>query len=190
MLLEAYQLLKNRIGQGHDENQSHEHFSSNISKAYDTWRLIINSDGSIYKIEPMEEKESPGFWSLIEGTSAKAKRFPALRQKSPLLRLDENATEWEILKRVTDNNLTETKNLLIELAANLPKNPQDFHDAWTYKAAPIIEWEADANDDLLPFLKQCVTAFGRFSGLNEKLGWEYEAKAKRNSREWKKELEQ
>jgi len=190
MLLEAYQLLKNRIGQGHDENQSHEHFSSNISKAYDTWRLILNSDGSIYKIEPMEEKESPGFWSLIEGTSAKAKRFPALRQKSPLLRLDENATEWEILKRVTDNNLTETKNLLIELAANLPKNPQDFHDAWTYKAAPIIEWEADANDDLLPFLKQCVTAFGRFSGLNEKLGWEYEAKAKRNSREWKKELEQ
>ena len=190
MLLEAYQLLKNRVGQGHLDNQTHEHFSTNISKAYETWRLILNSDGSIYKIEPMGEKESPGFWSLVEGTSAKAKRFPALRSKSPLLQLDGNATEWEILKRVSDNNLSDAKNLLLELAAKLPKNPQDFHDAWAFKAAPIIDWQTDADGELLPFLKQCVTAFGRFCGLNEKLGWEYEAKAKKNSREWKKELEQ
>jgi len=191
MLLEAYQLLKNRIGQGHLENQSHEHFSTNIYKRYDTWRLILNSDdGSIYKIEPMGEGESPGFWSLVEGTSAKAKRFPALRPKSPLLQLNGDAKEWEILKRVSDNNLSEAKNLLFELAAKLPKNPQDFHDAWTFKAAPIIEWQTDADGDLLPFLKQCVTAFGRFCGLNEKFGWECEAKAKKNSREWKKELEQ
>lgn len=190
MLIEAYQLLKNRIGQGHDVNQSHEHFSTNISKAYDTWSLILNSDGSIYKIEPMGEKESPGFWSLIEGTSATAKRFPALRTKSPLLQLDGNASEWELLKRVSDNNLPETKNLLLELAAKLPKNPQDFHDAWTFKAAPIIEWKTDTNCDLLTFLKQCVTAFGRFCGLNEQLGWKYETKAKSNSREWKKELTQ
>lgn len=190
MLLEAYQLLKNRIGQGHDENQSHEHFTTNISKAYDTWRLVLNSDGSIYKIELMGEKESPGFWSLVEGPSAKTKRFPALRLKSPLLQLDVNATEWEILKQISDNNLSEAKKLLLELADKLPKNPQDFHDAWTYKATPIIEWETDADGDLLPFLKQCVTAFGRFCGLNERLGWEYETKAKRNSREWKRELTQ
>lgn len=190
MLLEAYQLLKNRVGQGHLDNQTHEHFSTNISKAYETWRLILNSDGSIYKIEPMGEKESPGFWSLVEGTSAKAKRFPALRSKSPLLQLDGNAMEWEILKRVSDNNLSDAKNLLLELADKLPKNPQDFHDAWAFKAAPIIDWQTDADGELLPFLKQCVTAFGRFCGLNEKLGWEYEAKAKKNSREWKKELEQ
>lgn len=190
MLLEGYQLLKNRIGQGLDDNQSHEHFSTNISKAYDTWRLILNSDGSIYKIEPMGEKESPGFWSLIEGTSAKAKRFPALRLKLPLLQLDENAAEWDILKRVSDNNLSDAKNLLIDLANKLPKNPQDFHDAWTLKAAPIIGWESNTDSDLLSFLKHCVTAFGRFCGLDEKLGWKYEAKAKINSREWKKELEQ
>lgn len=190
MLLEAYQLLKNRIGQMPDENQSHEHFSTNISKAYDTWRLILNSDGSIYKIEPMGEKESPGFWSLVEGPNAKAKRFPALRSKSPLLQLDVNATEWEILKRVSDNNLSEAKKLLLELAEKLQKHPQDFHDAWSLKAAPIIKWKTDANGDLLPFLKQCVTAFGRFCGLNEQLGWEYETKAKKDSREWKKELTQ
>ena len=190
MLLEAYQLLKNRIGQGHLENQSHEHFSTNISKGYGTWRLILNLNGAIYGIEPMGDEEKPGFWSLVEGTSAKAKRFPALRPTSPLLHLDLDATEWEILKRVSDNNLSEAKNLLFDLAAKLPKHPQDFHDAWSFKAAPIIEWQTDADGDLLPFLKQCVTAFGRFCGLRENLGWEYEAKAKKNSREWKKELEQ
>lgn len=190
MLLEAYQLLKNRIGQGHQENQAHEHFSTNISKTYDTWRLILNSDGSIHKIEPMGEKESPGFWSLVKGTSATTKRFPALRPKLPLLQLDVNATEWELLKRVSDNNLSETKSLLLGLADKLQKNPQDFHDAWTLKAAPIIEWKTDVNGDLLSFLKQSVTAFGRFCGLNEQLGWTYETKAEINSREWKKELTQ
>lgn len=191
MLLEAYQLLKNRIGQGHNENQSHEHFSTNISKAYDTWRLILNLDGSIYQIEPMGEEESRGFWSLIEGTSAKAKRFPALRPKFPLLQLCEQANEWEPLEKIfREKDLLKIKNMLIELAEKLPRNPQDFHDAWTFKAAPIIKWETNADRDLLSFLQQCVTAFGRFRGLNEKSAWEYEAKAETNSREWKKELEQ
>jgi hypothetical protein len=194
MLLEAYQLLRNRIGQGHLENQSHEHFSTNISKRHGTWRLILNHDGSIYKIEPMSEEESPGFWSLVEGTSAMAKRFPALRIKSPLLKLGANAKEWDVLKRLSDNNLSDTRKRLLDLGSKLAAeksiNPQDFHDAWEFKAAPILNWNMDANDDLLPLLKQCVTAFGRFCGRDEKHGWEFEANARRNSREWKKEQEQ
>jgi len=167
MLLEAYQLLANRIGQGHTGNQSHEHFSTNISKGYDTWRLILNLDGSIYGIEPMGDKEKPGFWSLVEGTSAKAKRFPALRPTSPLLLLGVNADEWEKLRRLSDKNMAESKNLLLGLADALPQNPQDFLDAWTFKAAPVLKWQTEVNSDPLLYLQQCVKAFGRFCGLSE-----------------------
>lgn len=90
MLLEAYQLLKNRIEQGHAENQSHENFSTNVSKAYNTWRLILKMDGSIHGLELMQDAEQAGYWSLVEGTSAKTKRFPALRPTLPLLQLAQN----------------------------------------------------------------------------------------------------
>lgn len=215
MLLEAYQLLKNRIGQGHLENQAHEHFSTNISKGYDTWRLILNLDGAIHKIEPMGEKESPGFWSLVEGTSAKAKRFPALRPALPLLQLDAIDDRREQLKslyaararldqqvkearenkdvgktneleRKCSKNFAQMKALLLELVKSLPKNPQNFMNAWTFKAAPILNWQADA--DLLSYLQQSVKAFGHFCSLREDLDWGYEIKAKKGSLDWKKEI--
>lgn len=167
MLLEAYQLLANRIGQGFATNQSHEHFSTNMSHGYTSWRLILNLDGSIYKIEPMGKEEAPGFWSLEEGTSAKAKRFPALRPKFPLLQLDVASPVWEILKKLTDSNIDEIKSQLIVLATEQPKNPQDFHDAWVFKAKPILLWETNADNKLLLHLQQCVTAFGIFCGVDK-----------------------
>ncbi|MHB8166224.1 MAG: hypothetical protein ACYDDT_05555 [Sulfuricella sp.] len=216
MLLEAYQLLKNRIGQGHLDNQTHEHFSTNISKAYDTWRLILNSDGAIHGIEPMGEKESPGFWSLVEGTSAKAKRFPALRPALPLLKLDaiddrraqlkslyaarsrldqqvkearENKDVGNTieLERKCSENLAQTRGLLLELAKSLPQNPQDFMDAWEFKAAPVLKWQTDVGTELHSYLQQCVKAFGHFCGLRENLDWEYETKAEKGSRDWKRD---
>lgn len=179
MLLEAYQLLANRIGQGHSENQSHEHFSTNISKGYDTWRLILNLDGSIYKIEPMGDKEKPGFWSLVEGTSAKAKRFPALRPTSSLLQLGVDAGEWEKLKRVSDKSMTEAKDLLISLTKKSNKNAQDFLDAWTFKATPVLKWKTKEDSDQLLYLQQCVKVFGRFCGLSEDKEWKLPEKNKR-----------
>ncbi len=185
MLLEAYQLLANRVGQGHSDNQSHEHFSTNMSKAYNTWRLILNLDGSVHGIELMDGSEVPGFWSLVEGTSATAKRFPALRYKSPLLILDAEDDAWNVLKKISESNLGDVKGLLLKLAAELPKGSIDFMDSWQFKAMSILDWNSVEEADLLDRLKHCVSAFGRFCGLAETQGWEYPVQAKLGSREWR-----
>jgi hypothetical protein len=180
MLLEAYQLLKNRIGQGHAENQSHENFSTNVSRAYNTWRLILEKDGSIHGLELMQDAEQAGYWSLVEGTSAKTKRFPALRPTLPLLQLAQNDPLRDRLSPISDNNVKKITNELLEFVAptespeNSDKsvcyNPQDFLDAWETKAKVILDWKSTANSELT-YLQECVKSFGLFCGLDESKKW-------------------
>ena len=189
MLLEAFHLLKNRIGQGQSESSAHESFSTNISKAFRTWRLILNSDGSIHGIDPMGDADAAGYWSLVKGTSAKEKRFPALRPKTPLVLLDVNDTRWDELEKVSEKNKDEAKALLLGILGESSRSPLDLTDGWNLKAAPILDWQVKEDTESLAHLKNCVTAFARFCGRHEKLNWEYPKGAPIKNQNSKNELE-
>ena len=173
MLLEAYHLLKNRVGRGQSDGSAHESFSTNISKAFRTWRLILNSDGSIHGIEPMGDADVAGYWSLVKGTNAKEKRFPALRPKTPLVLLDVEDTRWDELEKASEKNREEAKALLLRILCESSRGSLDLTDGWNLKAAPILGWQVNEDTDSLAYLKNCVTAFARFCGRDEKLNWEF-----------------
>jgi hypothetical protein len=192
MLLEAYHLLKNRIGQGQSDSSAHESFSTSISKAFRTWRLILNSDGSIHGIEPMGDADAAGYWSLVQGTSAKEKRFPALRPKRPLLVLSLDDDRWKAIEDLKKGTLPEVKEILTCLAKDSQAGGAcDLTDSWELKAAPILKWNAAPLDtELLAQLQSCVKAFGHFCGRDGNLKWEYSTKGESTSRERKLELKQ
>ncbi len=178
MLLEAYHILKNRIGQGQSDSSAHESFSTNISKAFRTWRLILNSDGSIHGIDPMGDADAAGYWSLVKGTSAKEKRFPALRPKTPLVLLDVEDERWDELEKASrKENIVEVKALFLRILRESSKGSFDLTDGWSLKAAPILNWRASEDAESLAYLKNCVIAFARFCGRDEKLNWEYATNA-------------
>lgn len=188
MLLEAYHLLKNRIGQSQSDSSAHESFSTNISKAFRTWRLVLNSDGSIHGIEPMGDADAAGYWSLIKGTSAKEKRFPALRPKMPLVVLDVEDERWDKLEKASEKNWNEAKTLLLQILSESSKGSLDLTDGWTLKAAPILGWRVNEDTESLTYLKNCVTAFARFCGRDQKLNWEYATKTSIESHESQHEI--
>ena len=192
MLLEAYHLLKNRIGQGQSNSPAHESSSIDISKGFRTWRLVLNSGGSIHGIAPMGDADAPGYWSLIKGTSAKEKRFPALRPKRPPLVLPLDDDRWKTIEDLKKGNVLEVRELLVRLAEDVNVvGAFDLTDAWYLKAAPILHWQATQPEtELLAYLKECVHAFGRFCGREENLNWEYSTNEESIGRERKVELEQ
>lgn len=188
MLLEAYHLLKNRIGRGQSDGSAHESFSTNISKAFRTWRLILNSDGSIHGIEPMGDADAAGYWSLVKGTSAKEKRFPALRPKTPLVLLDVEDERWDELEKASEKTRDAAKALLLRILCESSKGSLDLTDGWNLKAAPILGWRVNEDTESLAYLKNCVTAFARFCGRDEKLNWKYATNASIENHESQHEI--
>lgn len=170
MLIETLQLLRNQREQGFDETSAHESFST-IPGAYKTLRLQLKQDGSIHSIEPFLKEDKPAFWTLQKGTSAKDKRFPALRLEFPLIKLEANAAEWELLEKVRHKSsdqkvIDQIRECLDSFLDRPEKNPQDYWIAWKEKAEPILAWDDEGNAKEIIRLKACVKAFGKFTGFS------------------------
>lgn len=121
----------------------------------------------------MGDADAAGYWSLVKGTSAKEKRFPALRPKTPLVLLDVEDKRWDELEKASEKNRDEAKALLLRILCESSKGSLDLTDGWNLKAAPILDWQVNEDTESLAYLKNCVTAFARFCGRDEELNWEY-----------------
>jgi len=133
-------------------------------------RLQLKQDGSIHSIEPFPKEDIPAFWTLQKGTSAKAERFPALRLIFPLIKLDANATEWELLEKVRHKSsgqevIDQIRECLGGFLDRPERNPQDYWIAWKEKAEPILAWNDEDIANPIARLRTCVEAFGKFTGF-------------------------
>ena len=142
MQLEALQLLRNQREQGFEEASTHEGLSTTLG-AYRTLRVRLANDGAIQSMSVFSIDDEAGYWSLQKGTSAKTKRFPALRLTTPLFRLDASSPDWDVLekvgRKVPGNELTsQVVALLNAYCDSGVLCPTDLWDAWHEKAAPIL----------------------------------------------------
>jgi hypothetical protein len=171
MQLEALQLLRNQRQFGYEREAVHEWIGTAIGDRR-TFRLRIASTGDVRSLSTFEKEDAVAYWSLAKGTSAMTKRFPALRLADPLVRLDTESSDWEVLEKVAaksaDASVTaRVVAMLNDYCAKGAKNPIDVWDAWDTWAGPILTWTSGTQDAHLLQLCAAARAFGAFAGISD-----------------------
>lgn len=170
MQLEALQLLRNQRQFGYEQESVHESIGTAIASDRRTLRLRIASTGEVRSLSVFEKEDAVAYWSLQIGTSATTRRFPALRLKQPLVRLDTSSPDWEVLKQVGAKSAdasvaARVVAMLSDYCANGVRNPVEVWDAWHTWARPILTWTGGTQDIHLLQLRSAVQAFSAFASL-------------------------
>lgn len=108
MLTELYHIAKNLRKSDQEQSLVHVDFGDPGLSTNQNLLLTIGESGEILKLEALAPKEAECLWTLKKGNF---KFFPAVRMPNPLLSIPTNAPDWNILKKLTAENL---RNILAE----------------------------------------------------------------------------
>lgn len=141
MLAELLQVARNLTAQQIEIPLAHEDFGKPGLTGHDTFRLALDINGKIVKIETLLKQAEAGLWTLKKG---KKRFFPCIRISDPLIKLEPDDARW---KTVTTGSAADAQEFLSsahEIAqsvdlSGLSKEYVDRVSRWPAEGTALID---------------------------------------------------
>jgi hypothetical protein len=155
VLAELLQAARNLSAQNIDIPLTHEDFGKPGLSGHTTFKVVLDTNGKIVKLETLLEQEEAGLWTLKKG---KKKFFPCIRISEPLIKLEINDSRWSI---VNAGSLSDVRGFLGCIHDMV--HPVDVSSLCDEYVERISQWQLPNSAALIDRIHDFSEAFRHFA---------------------------
>lgn len=155
MLAELLQVARNLTAQKIDIPLSHEDFGKPGLSGHTTFKVALDINGKIVKIETLLTQDAAGLWTLKKG---KKRFFPCIRISDPLIKLDPDDSRWGTVSAGTPDDV---RKFLSSIHDSV--QPVDLSGLCNEYVKRISRWQPPAGTVFIDRIHNFAEAFSLFA---------------------------
>lgn len=156
MLAELLQVARNLTAQKIDIPLSHEDFGKPGLSGHATFKVALDINGKIVKIESLLTQDAAGLWTLKKG---KKRFFPCIRISAPLIQLEPNDSRW---KAVSDGSPDDVREFFSSITHDSVQ-PVDLSGLCNEYVERISRWQPPEGTVFIDQIHNFAKAFSLFA---------------------------
>lgn len=155
MLAELLQVARNLTAQKIDIPLSHEDFGKPGLSGHTTFKVALDINGKIVKIETLLTQDVAGLWTLKKG---KKRFFPCIRISDPLIKLDPDDSRWRTISAGSPDDVREFLSSIRDSV-----QPVDLSGLCNEYVKRISRWQPPADTVFIDRIHNFAEAFSLFA---------------------------